>query len=388
MVRPTASQRERYQNGTLEQRPSSQGLVWYLRFTAKALPGEKPQRPRFRIGLVSDFPTRTKARTSGVAEEARKSFNDGRVTSEIRRTFSDLIARYTAEEMPERFSTAKGYRGLMQNHIKPRWGKYAIIDVRPQLVREWLKSLPKSSKTKSHIRNMMRILFNFAMLWEWIPAEHNPMNLFRIENASKRTREPIILSVEQFGELMQHRMMQSEPVRTLTFVACCLGLRRSEMLGLQWHDIDWVEGLLHVRRAMVEGHLGDVKTIYSRKPLPLDPALAKVLQGWRAKTQFKEQDDWVFASPHTRGEMPWRTHYMQHNNIRQAAIELKIGTGVGWHSFRHSYRAWLDNTGSSLGVQKDLMRHAHISTTMNVYGGTFVDGLRAANSAVVGMLIQ
>ena len=60
---------------------------------------------------------------------------------------------------------------------------------------------------------------------------------------------------------------------------------------------------------------------------------------------------------------------------------------IGWHSFRHSYRSWLDQTGASLGVQKDLMRHSSITTTMDIYGAVVGDGNRLANSNVVQMLI-
>jgi hypothetical protein len=48
---------------------------------------------------------------------------------------------------------------------------------------------------------------------------------------------------------------------------------------------------------------------------------------------------------------------------------------VGWHTFRHMYRSWLDSTGAPLGVQQKLMRHAQISTTMNVR--KCIDGLQA-----------
>lgn len=41
---------------------------------------------------------------------------------------------------------------------------------------------------------------------------------------------------------------------------------------------------------------------------------------------------------------------------------------VGRHTFRRSYRSWLDEGGAAIAVQKELMRHASIQTTMNVYG--------------------
>jgi len=66
-----------------------------------------------------------------------------------------------------------------------------------------------------------------------------------------------------------------------------------------------------------------------------------------------------------------------------AAQRANIQGAIGWHSLRHSYRAWLDETGAPLGVQQKLMRHANISTTMNVYGGAFMEAKRRANTSVV-----
>jgi integrase len=61
---------------------------------------------------------------------------------------------------------------------------------------------------------------------------------------------------------------------------------------------------------------------------------------------------------------------------------------VGWHTFRHTYRSWLDDTGAPMGVQQKLMRHAQISTTMNVYGNALMGAKREANSKVVKMALR
>src|SRR5580693_8421894 len=57
-----------------------------------------------------------------------------------------------------------------------------------------------------------------------------------------------------------------------------------------------------------------------------------------------------------------------------------------WHTFRHTYRSWLDETGAPMKVQQELMRHASIQTTMNVYGRAMTDSKRKANSQVVGLV--
>jgi integrase len=61
---------------------------------------------------------------------------------------------------------------------------------------------------------------------------------------------------------------------------------------------------------------------------------------------------------------------------------------LGWHMFRHTYRSLLDATGAPIGVQQKRMRHAQVSTTMDVYGNALMESKRAANSKVVGLLLR
>ena len=61
--------------------------------------------------------------------------------------------------------------------------------------------------------------------------------------------------------------------------------------------------------------------------------------------------------------------------------------GMGWHTFRHTYRSWLDAAGVPVGVQQRLMRHAHVSTTMNVYGNALMESKRDAQQRIVRMVL-
>ncbi|MGD1025968.1 MAG: endonuclease/exonuclease/phosphatase family protein [Candidatus Sulfotelmatobacter sp.] len=66
-----------------------------------------------------------------------------------------------------------------------------------------------------------------------------------------------------------------------------------------------------------------------------------------------------------------------------------MGLGrIGFHTFRHTYRAWLDETGAPVGVQQKLMRHAHVSTTMDQYGNASALAKRKANRPIVQRLLQ
>jgi integrase len=75
---------------------------------------------------------------------------------------------------------------------------------------------------------------------------------------------------------------------------------------------------------------------------------------------------------------------LQKSQIKRAAKLAKLGEDIGWHTFRHTYRSWLDETDAPIKVQQELMRHASIQTTMNVYGRAMTEKKRQANSQVVG----
>ena len=99
---------------------------------------------------------------------------------------------------------------------------------------------------------------------------------------------------------------------------------------------------------------------------------------------FPQDLDWVFANPIT--ERPYHQESLQKSQIKRAAKLAKLGDDIGWHTFRHTYRSWLDETGAPMKVQQELMRHASIQTTMNVYGRAMMETKRRANSQVVGLV--
>jgi len=103
----------------------------------------------------------------------------------------------------------------------------------------------------------------------------------------------------QISECGLDKLMEiaKEPYRTMVLLAGCLGLRISEVLGLRWQDFDWLRSEVKIERGVVEGYTDDVKTQSSRKRLPLDAAVISALQGWKLKTQFPADGDYVFASP-------------------------------------------------------------------------------------------
>jgi len=139
-----------------------------------------------------------------------------------------------------------------------------------------------------------------------------------------------------------------------------------------------------VRRGVVHGRVRKLKTECSEDDLPLDPDFATVLRNWKNRCPDSDEG-WVFPSSIT-GRC-FHASPIQQDYVRTAGIKAGLGDGIGWHTFRHTYRAWLDASGAPIGVQQKLMRHAQVSTTMDVYGNALMESKRAANSKVVQMTL-
>lgn len=128
-----------------------------------------------------------------------------------------------------------------------------------------------------------------------------------------------------------------------------------------------------------------MKTEYSNDTVPLDEALVQVILEHRDRW-CTTPEDWVFANPATG--RPYHQDSIQQDHIRVAGTHAGLGDGIGWKVFRHSYRSWMDKTHAPITVQKELMRHASIQTTMNVYGKAMTDDKRQAHSRVLEMILK
>jgi integrase len=157
----------------------------------------------------------------------------------------------------------------------------------------------------------------------------------------------------------------------MVLIAGCLGLRASEIVGLQWRDFDFQKSTLLVQRGVVQGRVDDVKTEYSRDSVPIAPELVRELMEYRSRC-YPTEEDWLFANP-TTGKSRTTRRKSKKKHIRGAAKAAAIKSQVGWKTFRHSFRSWLDQTDAPIGVQRELMRHASIQTTMKIYGRAMTD---------------
>ena len=180
-----------------------------------------------RSKMLGRFTTKTAAWSA--AKPLRNELECGTDTSKPSAPIvSSLIERYRAERMPTRTDTKRSYEVWISNYIVPKWGECAITDLEPRPVELWIGSLTLAPKSKTHIRGMLRNLWDFAAWSGDIPREQrNPMELVRIKGASKRASTPRSLTVEEFQQFAQHL---AEPFHTMALLCCCLGLASASVL--------------------------------------------------------------------------------------------------------------------------------------------------------------
>lgn len=308
-------------------------------------------------------------------------------------TFGQLCDRYLKEGLPERYSTSSALRSMIRYRIKPYWMHERISDMasNPMAVEQWIKGLqtkprkheekPRdlAPKSKAHTRAVFHRLFECAMRWQYLEVQRNPMSLIELHGSSRRTRKLVLVTIEQYQRLLA---LLPHHCRVMVILAMCLGLRVSEILGLRWEDVDLEKRSLQVRRSVVSGHAEATKTETSEDELPLHPELVEVLREWREAEL--PVSGWLFGNLDTG--MPYHADTMRQRHLNRAAAQIGLPK-LGWHAFRHTYRARLAERGLPLEVQQKLMRHASIEMTTRYGRNSMLQVTRPANARVVEMVM-
>ena len=351
---------KRYASGSVryDKRRKTWNYLWY----------DGAMRRSKRIGTKQELPTKAAA-----WKEVERLELQPTAVAPIGDTVSNVVARYEVERMPSRHTTARVYRSFLRNHVLPKWGNARIDDIQPRPVELWLRELPLSPKSKTHVRSLMFGIAEFAMWAGVLKIGRNPISLVKNAGATRRVRKPRSLTVEEFQALSKELR---EPYATLALLCVCLGLRISEALALRWSDVDWSGSQLCVSRAIVNQTVDDVKTKGSAKTFKLVPEMLDRLRARKLETEFGEPPHWIFASPIRLGRLPY-SYTGVCVAFQAAATAAKIGK-IGTHTFRHTFRSWMDAVGTPIAIQQKLMRHSDIRTTMNIYGDIVTDEMTTA----------
>jgi integrase len=375
--------RSRFQQGSLQlvERAGSR-KAWEYRWY-EVQPDGSRRRRNLVLGTLEQYPNETAAQRAVAALRADINAESPRMNLtpiSVQTLVEHYGKRELGEDSSKTYATCRTYQGYFRKWILPRWGQYKLKDVRSVAVEEWLRSLKLSNGSKAKMRNIMHAVFNHAIRWEW--HERNPIT--HVRQSAKRAKIPIVLDVEEIAALLQ---LLKEPARTAVFLDVMTGLRVGELLALKWDDIDFEKSQISVTRSIVMQHIGDCKTEASRKPVPLDSRLAEAMDHWRKVSPYPRAGDWVFASPHSNGHLPYWPGAFYRAHILPAAKILGI-EGIGWHTFRRTYATLLKANGKDVKTVQELLRHANSLVTMNLYAQAITQNKRDAQSKIVSMLFD
>lgn len=371
----------RYQNGSLTIEKRRAGAdVWIFRWRDSMADGSI-NRKRI-IGTKAQYPNKRDAMKA--IEGLRLDINADAAVSHCRSlTVFNLWEQYKEKEFAgERLSpsTKDTYRIFVERYILPVWADYRLQDVKAVAVERWLNELPHAPGTKAKIRNVLSALYQHAIRYEWV--DRNPIK--GVRQSAKRLEEPDILEPQEIQSLL---VELPEPCKTMVLVAALTGLRISEILGLQWQDVDLENGILQLRRGVVNQKVTPLKTAGSKRPLPLPAELVSVLSKWKKDAFWNQPEHWVFASPHTAGKNPYWPGTLLQRSIQPAAKLAGIRKRIGWHSFRRSFATLLYANEVDVKTTQELMRHSNPGVTMGVYAQAVTAEKRLAQSRIACLIL-
>jgi integrase len=396
----------RYKNGCLQKIKRKDGIErWQLRWNALCPDGVIRERKK-TIGSVSDYPEDSKKFKDRLAD-LRLSINSEGPTDLTAITMARAIQHYTLHELSDSSDSGKAYSTrrkktqVFDRWVIPRWGKLELGAIKTVAVEQWLKSLmttqlgkpkPLAGGSKRKIRDAMSSVFNHAIRWEFTDRNpiRGPVKGSGVRVSGKREQIPDVLEVEEMKLLLGALELRE---RTMVFLDMGLGLRRGELAGIKWEDVNFEKLSIDVMRSVVDQQVGDTKTEVSRKPVPIDESLALDLRAWRERTPYREPTDWVFATDSRRagakrGKQPlWLSTIMRYH-IQPKARELGVRKKISWHTFRHTYSTLLRANGEDVKVVQELLRHASAKMTLDIYSQALTPAKRAAQSKVVSMIFH
>jgi integrase len=305
----------------------------------------------------------------------------------------ELVAHFREHELVDLGDDGKAYstrnrcNSVLNKWVLPRWQSTKINEVRTIEVEKWLRGLFLARGTKAKIRKTLGLLFNHGIRWEFTNRNpiSGPVRGSGVRQSEKRERIPEVLAAEEFRRLEAALGLRE---RVLLCLALSLGLRRGELAGLRWHDIDFEQLTITVQRSLVDQIVGRTKTEASQRPLPMDPRIATLLLQWRSVSKYVDSQDYIFATNSNRagrkrGKQPVSLAKIMQYYIQPTARRVGIKKKIGWHTLRHSFASSLHRNGEGIKVVQELLRHSSARITLDIYAHAVSADKRKAQSRVL-----
>jgi integrase len=300
--------------------------------------------------------------------------------------FIDFVEEWREKYAKKHLSakTLETYGFQLKNYILPTFGNTRLDDIKPIHIINYLDSLENVRKdgkpgglSSSSIEHHYRVLRDiFKRATEWKVIKSNPVESVKRPKII-RDKTDVYTEEEVRGlfEKLQHEKINHRVMITLAITA---GLRRGELLGLQWQDIDFEKRTIQVNHSLQyikgEGYeLKVPKTNSSLRTVVIPAYVVEELKKYKHeknKERMQAAELWeggshffVFCTWHGKPFYPTVPGTWWRRFIKRTGLKY-----IRFHDLRHTAATLLINQGVHAKVISERLGHADIKTTMNVYG--------------------
>ena len=288
-------------------------------------------------------------------------------------------------------SSHQTYKGYIDNHIKPSIGKipleklttmdlqkfYRKLLTKGRVERIESKEQPKglSAKTVRNINQVISSAMDLAVAQKIILT--NPTNACELPKVEHQEMQTI--PAEQLQAFLEEA--RATGVYEMYYIELATGLRRGELLGLKWNDIDWKNGIIKVRRqvARVDGQIVEapLKTKNSYRAVSISPQAIEVLREQKCKTN----DQYVFPSPNGGPISPDSVNNMLKRVLERAGIPK-----VRFHDLRHTFATIALQNGVDIKTVSGMLGHFSAGFTLDTYAHVTTSAQKEAAQTIGNIL--
>jgi integrase len=343
----------------------------------------------------------TKREAEAELVRLKASADRGDYVAASKTTLSQFIDRWeTWAEAQVSAKTLERYRELALHHVRPHLGAAQLQKLRTVNFVELYGRLQRAKpggaglapRTVGHVHRLLHRLFSDATKWGIVAS--NPVAM--ADPPRVQPTEITILTAEQIKIVLD--ALRGRPLYPVAVVALATGIRRGELVGLRWHDVDLDGGLIRIERSLEQTNAGlafkPPKTKAGRRTVTIPPAITAELRShWCIQQEHRlalgvgraGPDDLVFARPDTA---PWPPDSLT-TAWQKAVVSLKLPQ-VTLHALRHTHVSQLIAAGLDVVTVSRRIGHSNPTVTLNVYahlfGNTDQRAATVVETALAGIL--
>ena len=183
-------------------------------------------------------------------------------------------------------SSRKAAPSHLRRHILPQLGNVRLDALGKEAQQVFVTRLSRtvSRKTARNVMDTLSAILRKAKRWGYVCEGVDFRALEFAADAVRRV--PRFFTAEQVQQIIE---AAPEPYKTMFTILAMTGMRAGEMLGLQWEDIDFAAGCIHIRRSAWYGNIQTTKSKSNSAPVHLPESLAEILRAYRERWRANPQ---------------------------------------------------------------------------------------------------